>query len=640
MALFGLNLAITWRLFEAEYTTQFSSIDGSFIAIARYLSKHWGDSAWWPLWHCGMPYQDTYVPLLHLVVAAVASLGHIPAARAYHEAVAVAYSMGPPALYLMAVRLGAHRGAAFFSALFYSLLSPSALLIPAVAKDVGGLWYCRRLQVLTVYGEGPHISSMSLVPLAILGLESTLARRSRQVWVLSAIAIALVFLTNVPGTMGLGLAVFCWICAQQKEQRFAAWVFAASASILAYCLACYGLPPSSIRTVLGNVGEMHHGFSNSLKYGPVLLILALAAVSLSGRLLVRLRLPLTARFALLYFGLLAGLSIPANSETFELLPQAGRLQLEMEIGACLLLGWAAWSAFRLVPRWLTPIAVVLLLAPIGVQFENYRLRVELDTKPADLEKRSEFTSARWLETHLPGRRVYATGSTEFWLNAFAEIPQMTGCCDQGNSIPALDQVPFFVNHATGTANTVLAKAWLEVFGVQALVVNGESSSDEYKDFADPGRFEGVFQPLYRQNGDTIYRVLPEGASLAHVLRSQDLLTAPPPKPVYATAVLKYAEVLAARPNAAFEWVHGGLARIRASLRKDDLVLVQEAWFPGWKAFVGGARRNLFRDGLGFLVIQPECQGACEITIEWTGRPDLPFAALLSLYWRCCSARPC
>jgi hypothetical protein len=37
-------------------------VEGYFIAIARYISGHWGDFSWFPLWHCGMPYQDTYVP--------------------------------------------------------------------------------------------------------------------------------------------------------------------------------------------------------------------------------------------------------------------------------------------------------------------------------------------------------------------------------------------------------------------------------------------------------------------------------------------------------------------------------------------------------------------------------------------------
>ena len=120
LALTALNLSISWRLLKIEYTDHFISVEGYFIAIARYISGHWGDFSWFPLWHCGMPYADTYVPLLHLVVAATASLGHISAARAYHGVTGVTYALGAPALYWMAVRLGAPRGAALLSALAYS----------------------------------------------------------------------------------------------------------------------------------------------------------------------------------------------------------------------------------------------------------------------------------------------------------------------------------------------------------------------------------------------------------------------------------------------------------------------------------------------------------------------------------------
>src|SRR5262245_64068630 len=116
-ALFLLNAWIAWRIFGVEYTDNFSSIEGSFIALARYISLHWGDFSWWPIWHCGMPFQDTYVPLVHLMSAAVSTLAHLPPGRAYHLVTGLAYCLGPSALFLMAMRLGAPRGAAFTGAL-------------------------------------------------------------------------------------------------------------------------------------------------------------------------------------------------------------------------------------------------------------------------------------------------------------------------------------------------------------------------------------------------------------------------------------------------------------------------------------------------------------------------------------------
>src|SRR5260370_5958434 len=146
-----------------------------------------------------MPYQDTYVPLLHLVVAVTASITHVSAARAYHGVTGVVYALGPAALYWMAIRLGAPRGAALLSALFYSLFSPSTLLMPEMAKDLGGFWYGRRLEVMTVDGEGPHVATMTLMPVVILALQNALVKRDNRAVALAAISISLAFLTNIPG---------------------------------------------------------------------------------------------------------------------------------------------------------------------------------------------------------------------------------------------------------------------------------------------------------------------------------------------------------------------------------------------------------------------------------------------------------
>src|SRR5438477_321383 len=53
--LFGLNAWIAWRLFWVEYTPNFGSIEGSFIGLARYISRHWDSFFWWPNGHCNAP---------------------------------------------------------------------------------------------------------------------------------------------------------------------------------------------------------------------------------------------------------------------------------------------------------------------------------------------------------------------------------------------------------------------------------------------------------------------------------------------------------------------------------------------------------------------------------------------------------
>jgi hypothetical protein len=631
-ALLALNVWICWRLFSFDVGNHFASGEGSFIAMTRYLSRHWGDHSWWPIWHGGMPFQNVYVPLLHLTATAYARWSGASAAQAYHAVTGLAYCFGPVTLYWMALRFGASRGAAFLGGLFYSLLSPSGVIMPDVGRDIGGWMYARRLQVLVGYGEGPHVTAMTLAPIALLALEGALHRRTSRAFALAAIALALVFLTNVPGTMGLGLAVFCWLCVQPAEVRLRAWKLAMAASVFGYAIACYGIPPLSLLTVGSNVGPMHQAFSASLRSGPLLLGAVLAAAAGVGWILTRLRLPLLVRYGALYSGLLALLVMTANHKKFELLPQVGRLHVEMEMGVCLVLGMALWAIYGLIPGWVRPIAIALCLMPLWLQIGNYRWFARVELRPVDLTKRSEYASARWLDANAKGGRTYAVGSTGFWLNAFTDTPQIVGCCEQGQSIRALDTLPGVIDYGDTSGDLAISVRYLQAMGVQSMVVSGPDSTDEYKDILKPQKF--AFLPLlHRELGDSIYAIPQRTKSLAHVIRADEAVGSATLPPYGLPDVGHFVDAIEdpARPEASFRWIAGGEAAIEAPLRRTDLLSVQVPWFSGWRAELNGRRIATAKDGLGMILLRPELDGDAHVRLIWTGTPDLPFAAALSVY---------
>jgi hypothetical protein len=631
LLLFGLNAWIAWRLFWIEYTPAFSSIEGSFVGLARHLSRHGRDFWWWPIWHCGMPFQDTYLPLFHTTTAITTALLHSSAAHGYHAVIGFTYSLAAATVFLMARMLGARMPSALAAGLVFSLFSPSAFLVPEFGADLGNPLAGRRLQVLTVYGEGPHVTAIALIPIAILALEYALRRRTARSFALSALAVALVFLTNVPGSMALGLAVFCWLCAQAGDHRAAAWRIAAGAAALAYGLACFGVPPSSLSTVFGNVGPMHNGFSASLHHTPYLLPLLLLTVAAAGYGLARTSVPLFVRFGFLYFLVTTTLVFSARrSEVFELLPQAGRLHLELEMGAALVLAWGLGAAFEW--RW-TRYAVLIFGLAFGVsQFRTYRWRARMDLSPVNLEKHSEYTSARWLDANMGGRRVYATGSTGFWLNAFTDTPQMVGCCEQGRSMLALAGVPYLLNVGETPAQTELGIQWLQAMGVHALVVNGPQSDDAYKDFHKPERFASFLPVLHQERGDTIYAIPQKSPSMAHVLHPSEAAAARTAGVPDAAEVARYVAAIEdpSRPVAVCDWPRAGTAVIRSNLSANDEISVQTAWFRGWRASVSGRQVPVTEDGFGFLLIHPQCRGGCEVRLTWSGPWDFWPAALVSL----------
>src|SRR5579863_10083845 len=124
--LFAISFYTCRELFHIEYLRHMGSIEGAYIGISRYALAHWRDLTWFPLWYEGIPYLNTYPPLLHLGVALIACVRCISAAHAYHWTTALAYCLGPVTLFAMVNRLSGSRWAGFTAGLLYSTLSPSA----------------------------------------------------------------------------------------------------------------------------------------------------------------------------------------------------------------------------------------------------------------------------------------------------------------------------------------------------------------------------------------------------------------------------------------------------------------------------------------------------------------------------------
>src|SRR5206468_7764757 len=130
--------------------------------------------------------------------------------------------------FLMRVGSGS-RGSAYLGAVSTALMSPIFLFMPRFRGDAWKL-QPQRLGVLVKYGEGPHMSALALIPIA-LGF-TWLALEKRRPW---AIALAGVFSAAVAANNFYGataLAVLYpilvwsfWITRQEK------WILAAAVVI-------------------------------------------------------------------------------------------------------------------------------------------------------------------------------------------------------------------------------------------------------------------------------------------------------------------------------------------------------------------------------------------------------------------------
>ncbi len=429
-ALFILNLCIVGRLLGIEFLDQMGSIEGTHIALARWARENWNDLTWFPLWYGGIPYHNTYPPLLPLIVAAVSALLGITPPHAYHAVTAVFYSLGPVTLYWLALRLCGSRAYSFAAGLVYSLISTSTFLLPIVRHDAGGIWGPRRLQAMVQYGEGPHVAALTLLPLAVVLLSIAFEKRKPVWWLAAAFGLAAVALTNWLGAAALAMAVAAWLLARQDDVWWRNWLKVMGVAVVAYAIASPGIPPSAIRTIATNERYV----SAPLSALSCRLTLAIAGLSISAAALWafrRFKISEHVRFSLLFLLPVATIPLAAEWGGLRLVPQPERYHLEMEMALALAIVFIARAALKgLAPRQRAALAGLLLLLSVypAVKYFKHSRRL---IQPIRIERTIEYREAMWFDQNMQGRRVLVPGSISFFLNVFTNTPQFAGGFDQG-----------------------------------------------------------------------------------------------------------------------------------------------------------------------------------------------------------------
>ncbi|HTB18516.1 MAG TPA: glycosyltransferase family 39 protein, partial [Bryobacteraceae bacterium] len=503
-------------MFRVEYSAYLGSNEGSFIAIARQVATHFGDLRWWPLWDCGMPFQNTYLPLLHLFTGAFARLSGHSAALAFHQVSAAFFAIGPVCLYLMAWHLTQQPGTSFLAALAYSLVSPCAWLFPLIRLDMGSAWNLRRLNILAFYGEGPYTAAVAFLPLAILFLY--LAITQRRLWhkLLAGVFLGATVLSNAFGAVLLVLAAVS-LLAVIDARRFwrNVWLLLVIGT-LAYAAISPLLPPSVVQAIrtnsptvegdyrftlrsLGGVAEMAAGFW---------IIWWITRKAVSPAL----------RFFLLFAFLITSI-VALGAIRIYVVPQPYRYQIAMDMALCTAAVFSVATFLRSrVPRLAVIVALVGLLAAI-VQFVNDRHYAHHLILATDITTSAPYRVAGWLDQHMHGQRVMVGGSYSFYFNDFTDTPQLHGGHDPmiPNSTMAIAIFTIYSGLNAGARDGQVSILWLKALGARAVSVPGPHSAEYYKPFANPAKFEGLLPVLWRQNDDTIYAIPVRSNSLAHIV---------------------------------------------------------------------------------------------------------------------------
>jgi hypothetical protein len=621
LVLLGLNVYISLRLFGCEYTGYSHSVEGNFIGQSRLRAEHPGQLDWWPFWSAGMPLQHTYFPLLPAAVAGVARLTGWSAALSYHAVCALLYSLGPVAMFLMAWGMSRKPGYSFWAALAYSLVSPAALLFPLTREDIRSGWNAWRLHLLAYWGESPHIAALTLVPLALLFVHLSLRDR-RLVWYLAAgISMAAVALTNSFGTVALALGVVALISTQNQKSFWKDLGLIAAIGAVAYVWISPWLPPSVLHSMWVNSPTSGGDYRFTLR--------TLAALVAEAILFVLLWLwarrtqqPAHLRFFVFFAVLMSAIPVLGAFAHWNVVPQPHRYQPDMEMAVC----WAAVFALQpladRLPR-KARVAVALLLLSLAVrQTIVYQRFARKLIQPVDVTQMFEYQTAKWFDEHFHDRRVMATGSCSLWLNAFVDTPQLSGGQDPF-AMNRMQLIAVFITYSSegaGNRDGEIATLWLKAFGVHAINVSGPHGREHYKAVANSRKFEGLLPVLWREGEDTIYGVPQRSDSLTHVIPASAVVTRVPLHGVDVEPIRPYVAALedASLPPAEIRWDNFSSGRIQTTLRPGQVISVQITYHPGWHAQVNGVRQTVIRDGLGLMVVKPDCSGPCAIDLSFDG----------------------
>jgi hypothetical protein len=116
------------------------------------------------------------------------------------------------------------------------------------------------------------------------------------------------------------------------------------------------------------------------------------------------------------------------------------------------------------------------------------------------------------------------GSMAVFLNTFAPTEQLSAqpYTTAPNWEEQVGVYTIYSGQNAGVRDGEISLLWLKAFGVQSVAVPGPHSPEYWKPFVNPRKFDGMLPVLWQEDDTTIYRVPERSASLAHVLRPDQL----------------------------------------------------------------------------------------------------------------------
>ena len=602
---FAFAAVLIWPLYKVKYLDLWASIESTFIADARFLADHWPHPNWQPNWYCGTRTDYVYPPALRYGTAALVK--YVPRmlpVRAYHLYVAFFYCFGIAGVYLLVQWASKSRGSGVLAAVATALVSPSYLFISTIRED-SPMWVPYRLNVLIRYGEGPHITSLAWLGVALFFSMRAFTRWRPGSLVAAAVSCAMVVSNNFYGATALALLypILLWSVYITHIDKWT-WVRGAAIPVLAYGFTAFWLVPSYLRITVENMQFVSQ--QGNLWSRWVALALVIGFVLLSDHFARGKRESMWLTFLCGATALFVVNVLGNHYLDFRIIGEPSRLVPELDLLLiCLVIEllrrlWHANLRWPYLRRGFAAAVVVVALATSARYVVNSRQLFQRYPNPED---RVEYQLQDWMAKNLPGARAVTAGSVRFWYNVWNDLPQLGGGSEQGLLNPHT-QPPQWQIFMGPEAD--ISTLWLQIMGVDAIIVNSKNSREVYHDYVYPDKFRGVLSVLHDNGaGDTIHSVPRRYRSLARVVDRERFNALPDiPGNGELPQLQQWYEVVERGPDAPTEtrWDGTDAFHVKASVGEGQSVRIAESFDANWRAYSGGQRLPLRMDKLGMMVV--------------------------------------
>ncbi|HYZ86592.1 MAG TPA: hypothetical protein VE621_19415, partial [Bryobacteraceae bacterium] len=570
LLLFLLNIALNRATLLPGESPYRQSIELSYVAMARWVQQHpdfWG---WKPLQYLGIPTAMQYVPAVPYTVASLSSATGADVAQVHRVLTVLFTSSLPVVAALMCWYFQRSLGWAIGVGIVLTFFSPLYDLLPAMDKDRSPSFVPWRWHLLMKYGEGPHNIGLALMPLTVVAVLRYAKQPTTPRLLIAAGVLALVPLINWVAALGLAITMLAFLAARwaarQETWSVRRVLFAA---FVAYCIASFALTPTFVRTIAFNWPVDSPNF-HAIRAQQQASVAALAALIVMTVLLRSLRTGFYTAFvtlAALAFGIVV---LSFGFSGLDILPESHRYAMEFELFlvlAAMALIRAAWNTGLPTRRLVAGMFAAAFLCHFAYQPAQYLTKSWSWFRPVPSTETVEYRMAQWLNQQKPRGRILTSGGLRFRMTRWFDLPMVGGGFESGlrNRTPVMWASR--IRHDVGLGDT--ARRWLQQLGVEYVVVHGPKSTEFYRDYRDPAKFEGKLQKVYEFEDNRIYRVPFES--------------------------------FAAR--GCFRWTSPSSARLEPV--DSQPVVLSISFDPGWSANQNGARLAVARDRDGFLVVNPK-----------------------------------